>query len=864
VVILLIIGILGIFFYFSVNSILKKTLFQQHERRAISIASNLASQVVEPLLTSNMSQLQLLLKNTRNSEEDIVYLYIFDAQGQVPAHTFTGGFPRDFKRISILTDQRSNTSQLLETEKGILLDVSVPILHGSLGHTHVGLSREGILQQIKTLEQSLLLICSLASIVAILFAAFFSRRITRPLAALVQGANQLQKGKLDYRVANGSSDEIGMVTDSFNNMAASLEADRAQRIQAEEALRKSEALLNTILNNVGAYIFIKDTQYRYTYVNTKARELLGRPAEEIVGHTDEDFFSAESVEEIMQSDRPVIEEGKTVSREERDLISQDKMPRTYWTVKLPLFDDQGTIYGLCGISADITSRKEAEEKIRENEQFISNILDTVDEGFIVISPDFRILVANKAYCSQVGGCDGNIIGRHCYEVSHKINRPCYQEGEECAVRHAMDTGEPHSTLHRHKDGFGNILYVDTKAYPIKDDTGKVIYVIETINNITEKYLLEEERLKSQKLEAIGTLAGGIAHDFNNLLQGVFGYVSMAKMALNQPEKLVEMLDQVEEALSLSVNLTAQLLTFAKGGNPIKKKMNLNPVLETAAKFALSGSRCDCRMRLDPDLWLAEVDKGQIAQVIQNIVLNASEAMPEGGRIELSSQNISLPRGRRQIKISIKDTGIGIPEAYRSKIFDPYFTTKKKGSGLGLATSYSIIRNHGGSIEVESTQNEGATFIITLPAYASDILEEKPSQPDADVLKRKGRILVMDDEPMIRDVAKNMIEVLGHDIELASHGEEAIEKYREALKSGNPFDIVILDLTIKNGMGGEETIRRLHEIDPDVSAVVSSGYSDNPIVSEYQDHGFKGLLNKPYNLNELMKCLNGLLGKAINA
>lgn len=279
------------------------------------------------------------------------------------------------------------------------------------------------------------------------------------------------------------------------------------------------------------------------------------------------------------------------------------------------------------------------------------------------------------------------------------------------------------------------------------------------------------------------------------------------------------------------------------------------MLENATKFALSGSRCDYRLHLVPNLWPVQVDEGQISQVIQNVVLNASEAMPMGGTIDISAENITQPHAGRQIRIAIKDTGIGIPETYRGKIFDPYFTTKQKGSGLGLATSYSITKNHGGYIEVVSVQNKGTTFFIFLPACVSEIEKEAPQQSVGAGQKQKRRILLMDDEEIIREVAQGMLEMLGDDVELACHGEEAIGKYQGALLSGNPFDLVILDLTIKGGMGGKETIQKLQEIDPEVRAVVSSGYSDNSVVASYREHGFQGVLNKPYNIKDLSACLD---------
>jgi PAS domain S-box-containing protein len=533
-----------------------------------------------------------------------------------------------------------------------------------------------------------------------------------------------------------------------------------------------------------------------------------------------------------------------------------------WSL-LPGTADQGS-RALVSI-VDITDRKEAEEKLRASEEFIRSILDTVDEGFIVIDRDFRILTANKAYCSQVGESCDTVIGRRCHEISHKSLRPCYEEGEECAVRQVFETGEPHSALHRHPDAKGSILYVETKAFPIKDRTGAVISVIETVNNITERHLLKEEQLKTQKLEAIGTLAGGIAHDFNNLLQGVFGYISMAKMVLDQKERSLSMLEQAEKALHMSVDLTTQLLTFSKGGKPVKKKITIQPVIENSAKFALSGSSVDYRIKFDEDLWTVEADEGQIGQVIQNIVLNADQAMPAGGTIAISAKNVSAPgKGLpahlaegNYVEISVEDNGIGVPEQYIPRLFDPYFTTKEKGSGLGLATSYSIIKNHGGLIDVKSQSGRGSTFFVYLPALETEgeTVKNVPASAEA---SRKGRVLVMDDEELVRNIVGIMLRALGHEVKFAEDGEEAIAKYREALSSGRRFDIVILDLTIRGGMGGEEALKELLALDPEVKAVVSSGYSDSATISEYEARGFSACLAKPYEVDALKDVLNALL------
>ncbi|HYA15659.1 MAG TPA: ATP-binding protein, partial [Syntrophales bacterium] len=320
----------------------------------------------------------------------------------------------------------------------------------------------------------------------------------------------------------------------------------------------------------------------------------------------------------------------------------------------------------------------------------------------------------------------------------------------------------------------------------------------------------------------------------------------------------------ERALSTSVNLTSQLLTFAKGGRPVKKLIRLQPAIDTAVNFALSGSSTDCDVDIASDLWSIEADEGQLVQVIQNIIMNANEAMAGNGTVKISAENMkiergvnaSMPNGGHYVRLDIHDFGIGIPEQNLGRIFDPYFTTKQRGSGLGLATSFSIIRNHGGLIEVRSEQNKGSTFSIYLPAkdQARTAVEKTISDSSA----KKGRILVMDDEELIRDVAKNMMAALGHESECVENGEEAIKMFRHARETETPFDVVILDLTVKGGMGGEETVRRLREIDPDVKTIVSSGYSDDSIIADYQSHGFSAYLKKPYAMESLRTILNSLL------
>ena len=641
--------------------------------------------------------------------------------------------------------------------------------------------------------------------------------------------------------------------------------DITERKRAEEALHESEERYRILTETSPNAITVADTSGQITMVNNCALAVYGHSgAAEVLGRNILEWVPPKERKKASDAFARVRGGGNVTDLELRLMKGNGEL---FWaSVNASLAPEHdGRPPFVIIVTTDVTDRKTAEEKIRQSESFIRNILDTVDEGFIVIDRDFRILMANKAYCGQVGESCDPVIGRHCYEISHKALRPCHEEGEECAVLHVFETGKPHTALHKHPDAKGSILYVETKAFPIKDGTGAVTSVIETVNNITEKHLLEEEQLKSQKLEAIGTLAGGIAHDFNNLLQGVFGYISMAKMTLDQKERSLAMLEQAEKALHMSVDLTTQLLTFSKGGKPVKKKVQLKSVVENSVRFALSGSRVDFKLKFDEDLWAVDADEGQIGQVVQNIVLNADQAMPMGGTIEIAAKKVCAPRKGlpgplaegMYIEISVKDSGIGIPKKYISRLFDPYFTTKEKGSGLGLATSYSIIKNHGGLIDVKSQLGKGSTFFVYLPAVET-AGERDVTVPATTEAGRKGRVLVMDDEELIRNIVGIMLRALGHEAEFAEDGEEAIARYSEALSSGRRFDIVILDLTVRGGLGGEDTLRELFALDPEVKAVVSSGYADSATISQYDSRGFSACLTKPYEVDALGDIINVLL------
>jgi nitrogen-specific signal transduction histidine kinase/ActR/RegA family two-component response regulator len=388
-------------------------------------------------------------------------------------------------------------------------------------------------------------------------------------------------------------------------------------------------------------------------------------------------------------------------------------------------------------------------------------------------------------------------------------------------------------------------------------------VVLVFRDITERQRNEAERRKAEALEQLGLLAGGIAHDFNNLLTAIIGNVSLAATTLPPASAMATRLNDAKNASMRARDLAQQLLTFARGGAPIKKTASIGKLIQDTVSFSLRGSHSRSEFVFGPDLWPADIDSGQISQVIANLVVNADQAMPNGGTLRVSCDNFryhanstpnvsDLPPGD-YIRIAIRDEGVGIPENCLKRIFDPYFTTKAKGNGLGLATTYSIIKNHNGLICVESEVNAGSTFTIFLPASRLQAMPaEPPPNAAGPATQGTGRILIVDDEEVIRALVEYTLEQLGYQVSQAESALAGVELYKQKLEAGERFDLVILDLTLPGGMGGKDALKKLIEIDPTVNAIVSSGYALDATMSRYQDFGFRGVIAKPYEAAELGK------------
>ncbi len=505
---------------------------------------------------------------------------------------------------------------------------------------------------------------------------------------------------------------------------------------------------------------------------------------------------------------------------------------------------------------------QALQSLQESEGKFSAIASTAADAIIVMDNKGIISYWNSAAERIFGHSSQEALGR---ELHHVIAPQRYWEAYAKGFEkfrgsgHGPAVGNTLEFIAVKKDGTEFPIEVSTSTIPVEGEW----HAVGIVRDISERKKTDQELIKIEKLESLGVLAGGLAHDFNNLLAVILGNISLALVDTELTDQNYRRLADVEKAVMRAQDLTHQLLTFAKGGAPVKQTASIRGIIEDSCRFSLSGSNVQCIFSFAADLKAVEVDAGQIGQVINNLVINAIQSMPEGGTIRVKAENATaglpdeLPLASGDfIRISIEDQGTGIPQKILSKIFDPYFTTKQKGSGLGLATSFPIIKRHGGYITVESAMGKGSAFHVYLPATLREPLTGKT--PEKKLVTGMGKVLVMDDEESVREVVGEMLKTAGYEYELAKNGSEALELYKRALDKGRPFDAAIMDLTIPGGLGGKEAVKKLIEIDPKVKAIVASGYFSDPVMADCRAYGFSGVISKPYDLQTLSRTLRTLL------
>ncbi len=506
------------------------------------------------------------------------------------------------------------------------------------------------------------------------------------------------------------------------------------------------------------------------------------------------------------------------------------------------------------------------DTLRKSELWFKALIENAFDGVTVVDSKGKVLYESPRLKRLLGYDAGERLGIVAFDMVHPDDIAGVQEALGRSVAHPGETLQMVLRV-RHKDGMW--LWMECSGRNLLDDPN-INGIVVNYRDITERKKTEEDRLKleqqlqqAQKLESLGVLAGGIAHDFNNLLSGLFGYIELANTE-SKDSTVSGYLATALNTIDRARGLTRQLLTFAKGGAPVRKVGALFPIIRETSQFALSGSNVSCRFNVPAGLLLCNFDKNQIAQVIDNIVINAQQAMPMGGTIEISAMNISLrenelsslPAGN-YVKISIKDNGIGIPKEILPRVFDPFFTTKQKGSGLGLTICYSIIKKHNGCIDVESEQGKGSTFHLFLPASNESPAITAP-EPFAGH-RGSGRILIMDDEEIIREALGKLLKNLGYSVECRKEGKETLDFFIEETKAGRPFAAMFLDLTIAGGMGGREAVAELRTLNARLPVFVSSGYADDPVMANPGNFGFTDSICKPFKMEELAALLNRHLG-----
>ena len=649
-----------------------------------------------------------------------------------------------------------------------------------------------------------------------------------------------------------------------------LEREAAEYKHADKKLQESEPKFRTLFDLIPQAIVLAEVDTGVLIdVNRKYCELTKYSKEEIIGRTAAELglFSEEDRNRFL---RELQVSGDVQGLEMDFKVKDGTILNALLFSKIIQLSNKTFTLNIC---IDVTEQKHAEEELKKSEDFNRTLFKYNPIQTIAVDLKGRIVDYNIA--KEQSGDRLPDIGN----VMYKDYAGRHKENMYAAMMDSIKRGElKEFPALKYKDKF---LSVTIAPYPY----GAII----TSQNITERIALEERLAHAEKMEAIGTLAGGIAHDYNNLLAVILGNIDLIELSAQPGSEMDRSLSHAKEACMRAKDLAHKLITFSKGGAPVKRVASIIEMLKESSDFALAGSNVNCEFYISDNLWPVEYDENQMKHVINNLITNADQGMPDGGTIRVSAENIpigsedkdpilQLPAGK-YIKISIQDHGIGIPPERLSRVFDPYFSTKErgtqKGMGMGLATVYSIINKHNGQVTVESEEGAGSTFHIYLPAAEAEGMElrakggyevkQSTIPPGRKPLRAGGinqqspRVLVMDDEEMLRNLADQMLNRLGYDIETAKNGSEAIELYKQAMNAGKPFDAVILDLTIKGGMGGKGAVKALLKIDPQVKAIVASGYSNDPVITDFKQYGFMDALVKPHTMEDLGNALDKIMG-----
>jgi len=678
------------------------------------------------------------------------------------------------------------------------------------------------------------------TLVTIIIYIFLAHNLGRPLSTISNSLEQSNPQLLaSLKTKKNEFGNIADLIDQFFQQKEKLIREYEERNRIE---RRSRDLMDNAPLGIQFFKMRPDRKLILMGANHAADKILNRNHNQLIGMTVEEIFPTLAPTGVPEAYRRVVETGE---RYDADQVQVER--EGVWCT----FEIHAFLFGpnLVGVFfQDVTEKKRTENALRASEEKFRNLVENMLDLVWQIDGNRKITYVSPNVINLLGYQPEEIVGQFSAQLLASGDRSILDQDVAKAIQNQQNIRGISVDL-LHKNGYP--VAFEMNATPMFDSDGQCTGFVGIGRDITLRRQMEAEQIKIQKLESLGVLAGGISHDFNNILTGILGNISLANMSTDDP-KIKTLLDEAEKASLDARDLVRELLTFARGGSPIKVKSSIEEIIRESTKLALSGTKVNVSMNFLEHLPPVAVDRGQISQGIQNIIINAVQAMPQGGKISIEVDLVSsladLPStSERYVRIRIADTGEGIPEENLKRIFDPYFTTKEFGSGLGLSVTYSIIKKHGGHISVVSQVGKGTTFSVFLPAEAD---EESQAGTVLRNLRGSGHILLVDDEKMILDVAQAMLIKLGYTVTCAKEGRQAIEKYLQAKQSDEPFDAIIMDLTIVGGMGGKDTIRELRKVDLDIPAIASSGYATDPIMAEPQAYGFDGVISKPYNMQIL--------------
>lgn len=736
----LIILIVGLSIVILITTSVKPKLVDKLQNRGVSIARNMAEQIAAPLLTEHFFEIQMMINDLKKDEEDIVaYVFVLDSGGSAVAHTFEKGFPVDlatFGNVALVDPYRILN---LNTEKGKIIHIAVPIMKNHVGSLHLGVLYDSIKRDVRDITAALIGIIVVALGIGSLASVIFAGVITKPLSKLIGVTREVARGNLEERAQISTKDEIGELGQKFNGM--------------------------------------------------------------------------------------------------------------------------------------LDVRQEAEEKVRQSEAYIKNILESVNDAFIVVDENYRVTSVNRAYCEQVNKSPDEIIGRQCYEISHQSSLPCYMAGERCPVKCTFDSHAPESVVHIHRGRDGLPFDMEISSFPMKDISGAVKSVIEIIHDVSEKRKLEEQLRQSQKMEAVGILSGGIAHDFNNILQAIVGYGELLEDSVETSDPRRKYVDVIMSSAGKATDLIKGLLAFSRKQISNQKIMDINQILRSAEKILsrVIGEDIELVMDLSPQNIFVLVDPSQMDQVLMNLVTNARDAMPEGGRLVINSDVIEIDEefvkaynyGTHGMYglISVTDSGKGMSRETLEKVFEPFYTTKEvgRGTGLGLAVVYGIVKQHNGFIHAYSELGRGSTFKIYLPLAKAPV-EEQVIEEVPVFVGGAEKLLIAEDNDEIRTFLKNIIERHGYSVIEASDGEEAVRLFEERREK---IHLLLLDVVMPR-MDGKKAYERIRELCPDIPAIFITGYATSAVYEKTASMKDVDFISKPVSPRKLLGKIRQALNRQLQA